>query len=746
MKHSLLLLIVCMFCSVSTLSAQDIEVREALFQRGDKAEYRQPAYDDSQWKTVSVEKDLRSQKMDITCQYGWYRIHVRIPRSIISTSELKGWLRIHLPHIDDCDETYLNGHLIGKMGIMPRTQEEYSHEIDYTYPSTREYLVDSGKGIVNWDADNVIAIRIYNANDRGGMLNDIVRITPVRRIEGIRLTFKQQPLTQKGQVGIVVDNRYSCHQSGRLHIEAFDIDRQQSLPAVDKSITLGNATTIAYTYDRNACIRLTATYTDKASGNTTTATIIPHYIQTPPAPAIPRYNGAAVYGVRPGSPIIFKMAFSGNKPMTYSVPDLPEGLTLDTQRGVIQGSLAKRGEYPLTLVATNAQGTAKATLTIKVGNTIALTPPMGWNSWNCWGLSVSQEKVMASAQAMLDKGLADYGFCYVNVDDSWPADQRAADGTIRTNEKFPDMKQLGDWLHERGFKFGIYSSPGDRTCGNYLGSINHEEQDANTFNAWGIDYLKYDWCGYSKVFRASSDRSHAAYLRPYMKMQQYLRQQPRDIFYSLCQYGMDEVWKWGPYVDANSWRTTGDITDTWTSLYDIGFNRQAPLHPYAAPGHWNDPDMLIVGKVGWSDKLRDTRLTTDEQYTHISLWALLAANMLIGCDVAQMDDFTQALLCNNEVLAVNQDPLGKQAHRQYKDDNVQIWMRQLYDGSYAVGIFNVSDADREVMLGYHLPNLDISNITGMRDLWRQADITSAPYETTFYIPAHGVKLLKISHR
>ena len=162
----------------------------------------------------------------------------------------------------------------------------------------------------------------------------------------------------------------------------------------------------------------------------------------------------------------------------------------------------------------------------------------------------------------------------------------------------------------------------------------------------------------------------AAYVRPYLKMEEYLRAQPRDIFYSLCQYGMADVWTWGHAVDANSWRTTGDITDTWKSLYNIGFERQTELWPYAGPGHWNDPDMLVVGKVGWSDNLRDSRLTPDEQYTHISLWSLLAANMLIGCDLAQIDDFTFNLLCNNEVNAVNQDILGRQARQDAFEDGM----------------------------------------------------------------------------
>lgn len=429
--------------------------------------------------------------------------------------------------------------------------------------------------------------------------------------------------------------------------------------------------------------------------------------------------------------------------MKFSIDHLPEGLKLDAANGIISGSLKGVGEYRMTIHATNAKGSAEAPFSIVVGSTIALTPPMGWNSWNCWGLSVSQQKVMSSAQAIIDKGLADYGYNYINVDDAWESAKRNADGTISTNEKFPDMKGLGDWLHSHGLKFGIYSSPGDRTCGQYLGSLDHEKQDAEVYNSWGVDYLKYDWCGYSKVFDKDPDKTVAAYVRPYLLMEKYLREQPRDIFYSLCQYGMADVWKWGHAVDANSWRTTGDITDTWNSLYDIGFMRQAELAPYAQPGHWNDPDMLIVGKVGWSANLRDSRLTPDEQYTHITLWTLLASNMLIGCDVAQMDDFTLSLLCNNEVNAVNQDVLGKQAKPEVIDGEIQIWKRPLSDGSYAVGIFNLSLEDTKVDFAKYLPQLGIKSLKSCRDLWRQKDISTT--DLNYFIPTHGTKYIKITY-
>ena len=224
-------------------------------------------------------------------------------------------------------------------------------------------------------------------------------------------------------------------------------------------------------------------------------------------------------------------------------------------------------------------------------------------------------------------------------------------------------------------------------------------------------------------------------------MERYLRQQPRDIFYSLCQYGMADVWKWGYAVDANSWRTTGDITDTWSSMYNIGFVRNAELYPYAQPGHWNDPDMLIVGKVGWSSNLRDSRLTADEQYTHISLWTLMASDMLIGCDLAQLDDFTINLLCNHEVNAINQDILGVQAKREITDGSIQIFRRPLSDGGYAIGIFNVGDDDAQVDFSKYLSELEIKGLKSVRDLWRQKDLSTS--DLRYFVPTHGVKYLKV---
>ena len=722
------------FCFVSliwlTLSAnaQSLVVNDAKFSVGDSPEWKAPGFDDSAWKTLSLDKTWDDQGISNDDSYAWYRIHVTIPSSILNGAAFPDRVQLALGSIDDCDETYLNGKLVGKTGRTPEDEGGYEGKWD----TPRKYLVDP-KHIL-WDKENVIAVRVYNGGNPGGFFEGPVYIGQVTLDAIAALT------VTSGDKGCEVSLSSITKLDGKLEVDTTDPMTGEKSTVSSKAVKLTpkkGHTAFVPAVGQNT---LTITYRDNHSGETLSGTFCPAYILTPKAPATPRYNGPKVFGVRPGSPVIFRLAFSGDKPMRYSVQGLPEGVTLDPEKGVLSGKVLKEGDYKLTLKATNSKGAAEADFTLKVGSKIALTPPMGWNSWNCWGTSVSQEKVMSSATALINSGLADYGYSYINIDDAWEAEERDSEGRIQTNDKFPDMKGLGEWLHSNGLKMGIYSSPGDRTCGGYLGTLDHEKQDAETWNEWGVDYLKYDWCGYWKIFEPDPDKSVAAYVRPYLKMQKFLREQPRDIFYSLCQYGMADVWTWGHAVDANSWRTTGDITDTWESLYDIGFKRQTGLYPYAGPGHWNDPDMLVVGKVGWSDNLRDSRLTPDEQYTHITLWSLLASNMLIGCDLAQIDDFTFNLLCNNEVNAVNQDILGEQAHRDVDEDGMQMWSRRLSDGTIAVGIFNLNDAPVPTFLKGALGKIGIEDVATVRDLWRQEDI---PTDATYIIPSHGVRFIKV---
>ena len=720
-----------------TMAAQELKFRAAKFKMGDDPSFSSVSLDDSKWETLSVCKTWDAQGKHVDAATGWYRFHVLRTKSMTESSDMKEGVQYALGGIDDADETYLNGELIGKTGQFPEDNGGYRSQ----WSKPRVYNVKLDSKHIRWEQDNVLAVRCYSGGHPGGMFQGPVIVKVPSRVDGLSLSTTQP---DANTMQVQVDSRYQSTLSGTLTLKQVDTDNGEVLSTVSRKFTVSEKKPAKYLLpvDKSKRVKVVATFTEKKSGRSITSESVNKYILTPAAPAVPRFNTTELYGVRPGSPVIFRFGVSGDKPMKFSAENLPEGLALNPDNGALSGKIDKVGSYTFTVKARNAKGEAAQRFTLRVGSKIALTPPMGWNSWNCWGLSVTQDRVMSSAKALLETGLADYGYAYINIDDAWEAAERNADGTIAVNEKFPDMKGLGDWLHSQGLKFGIYSSPGDRTCGGYLGSLDHEMQDAETYNSWGIDYLKYDWCGYGRKHATEKDnQTVASYVRPYLHMEECLRAQPRDIFYSLCQYGMADVWKWGEAVDANSWRTTGDITDTWESMYDIGFRRNAPLFPYAQPGHWNDPDMLIVGKVGWSSNLRDSRLTPDEQYTHISLWTLMASNMLSGCDISQMDDFTGGLLCNNEVNAVNQDILGRQAERVVEDGSIHIFKRPLADGSYAVGIFNVGDEDVNIDLQRYLQQMGAQRLTAVRDLWRQKDLSAT--DLRYFLPSHGVKYLKV---
>jgi alpha-galactosidase len=458
---------------------------------------------------------------------------------------------------------------------------------------------------------------------------------------------------------------------------------------------------------------------------------------TPKAPPQPRINGARVVGVRPGSPFLFTVPATGEKPMAISAKNLPAGLQLDPQSGCITGVLREKGTSVVTLRAQNARGAAERALKIICGDTIALTPPMGWNSWNCFACDVTEANVRAAADAMVASGLINHGWTYINIDDCWEAG-RDADGKVLSNQKFPDMKALTDYVHSKGLKIGLYSSPGPQTCAGHEGSYKHEELDARRYGEWGFDYLKYDWCSYGNIV---PNPDHAGYMKPYQVMRAALDKAPRDILFSLCQYGMGDVWEWGAEVGGNCWRTTGDITDTWSSMAGLGFG-QAGHEKFAGPGHWNDPDMLVVGYVGWSANVRPTHLTPSEQYTHISLWCLLCSPLLIGCDMTKLDDFTLNLLTNDEVLDVSQDPLGRQAARIAKTGPLEIWAKDLENGSKVVGLFNRGEAATSITVKWS--GLGISGQQSVRDLWRQKNLGKFPDQFKTDVSRHGVVLVKVT--
>jgi alpha-galactosidase len=458
-------------------------------------------------------------------------------------------------------------------------------------------------------------------------------------------------------------------------------------------------------------------------------------ILTPPEPPQPRINGPSVVGARPGHPFFYHVPVTGRAPVQLAADHLPPGLKLDAASGEITGVVERAGEYQVNLHAKNASGQAIKMLKIVLGDQIALTPPLGWNSWNCFAGAVDDGKIRAAADAMVSSGLINHGWTYVNIDDCWEG-KRDANGFIQSNAKFPDMKALADYVHAKGLKIGIYSSPGPKTCAGFEASWQHEQKDAQQYAAWGFDYLKYDWCSYGGI---APNPNHEELMKPYLVMEAALRKQNRDIVFSLCQYGMGQVWEWGAQVGGNCWRTTGDIGDSWGSMSGIGF-KQNGHEKWAGPGHWNDPDMLVLGKVGWGQP-HPTRLTPNEQYTHVSLWCLLSAPLLIGADMSQLDPFTFNLLANDEVLAVNQDPAGWQASRKAKDGETEVWAKDLADGSKAAGLFNRGEGAAEVTVKW--TDLGLTGKRQVRDLWRQKNAGKFADSFTTTVPRHGVCLVRI---
>jgi alpha-galactosidase len=360
-------------------------------------------------------------------------------------------------------------------------------------------------------------------------------------------------------------------------------------------------------------------------------------------------------------------------------------------------------------------------------NGLAKTPPMGWNSWNKFAGQVDDAAVRSIADAVSTNGMKEAGYIYINIDDTWEGDSRDAQGNITTNKKFPDMKVLADYVHGKGLKIGIYSSPGPNTCAGYEGSYGHEEQDARTYAAWGIDYLKYDWCGARNIYR---DEEMPAV---YQKMGDALAKSGRAIVYSLCQYGRDDVWKWGPDVSGNLWRTTSDIRDSWDSMAKIGFD-QDPLASWAGPGHWNDPDMLEIGNGGMNDT---------EYRTHMSLWAMLAAPLLAGNDLRSVSKPTMDILTNRDVIAVDQDALGRQARRIWQEGETEVWIRDLTGGAQAVAVFNKGTRDANVTVGWKDLGLNKAP-KNARDLWLHRDVPVVREGFTGNVPAHGAVMLRVS--
>ncbi|MCF8215077.1 MAG: NPCBM/NEW2 domain-containing protein [Chitinophagaceae bacterium] len=490
----------------------------------------------------------------------------------------------------------------------------------------------------------------------------------------------------------------------------------------------------------------------------------PQIILTPAPKNTPQINTAKVFGATPGNPVLFKVATTGVRPMSFSASNLPEGLQIASETGIITGSVKQRGNYEVILKAKNKLGEATKNLTIKIGDTIALTPPIGWNGWNSWEAEIDQEKVLASANAMVSKGLADHGWTYINVDDAWMGVRSGPDTALQPNEKFPDIKGMIDQIHAMGLKAGLYSTPYLASYGGYVGASSDyptggethelfkpnrppysrigkykfEPNDARQMAKWGVDFLKYDW----RIDVASTERMSTA-----------LKNSGRDIVFSLSNNApFEKVNDWVRL--SNMYRTGPDIKDSWTSLFNTAFILDK-WSPYTGPGHWGDADMMILGDVSIGPVLHPTRLTPYEQYSHVSIFSLIASPMLIGCPIERLDAFTLNLLSNDEIIAINQDPLGKAARLVLEKDGFQVWKRELENGDYAVGIFNIAGYGKTPQSYFRWGNeqpktfaLNFNEIGllgnfKIRDVWRQKDLGVFKGKITTSIPHHGVVMFRL---
>jgi alpha-galactosidase len=489
------------------------------------------------------------------------------------------------------------------------------------------------------------------------------------------------------------------------------------------------------------------------------------YILTPPTPAFPRINGPSVYGERPGKPFTYAVPVTGDRPMFFAAHGLPDGLSIDHASGIVSGVVEEPGTYSVLIRARNAKGVAARTLRFVIGDAIALTPPMGWNNYNIYSWGVTEDDIVTSARAMVSSGLAEHGWTYINTDDTWQGAPDPITKALQGNERFPDIKGMVDTIHSLGLKAGIYSTPWvtsyggrpgetadtpDRAWtgngnGQRFGAYSFAQIDADQYAAWGIDYLKYDWY--------PDDVQHVR------EMSDALRSTSRDIVFSLSNSAVFDL---APqYVQyANAWRMTGDITDSYESIVENGFSGSR-WAPYSGPGHWNDPDMMVVGVVGWGNP-HPTRLTADEQYSHMSLWCLESAPLLLGCDLTKLDPFTLNLLTNDDVLAVDQDALGKAAVcvateggdttvtgaapyttnlRSTTVPRLQVWAKPLEDGGTAVGLFNLGPDASQITADFD--DLGITGSKTVVDLWRQKDLGRFSDSFTATVPSHGVVLVKI---
>jgi alpha-galactosidase len=473
-----------------------------------------------------------------------------------------------------------------------------------------------------------------------------------------------------------------------------------------------------------------------------------------------RVNGASRIGVPTAKPFLYLIPASGRE-LKFSAVGLPQGLTLDAQTGIITGVALTEGSFNTRVMIQAPSGeTAAKDLELVVGKkTESLTPIMGWNPWYVWGCNIDDQKVRDAADMLVSTGLAAHGYNYINLDDCWQG-TRNADGEMVPNARFPDMKALADYVHARGLKIGIYTSPGQKTCAGYEGTKDADVEktqksyldiDVQTYAKWDMDFVKYDYCIFPKD-AATRDAYLSKQQAMYQRMTDAIQRSPRSMVHMICQYGENNVFKWGAQVGGNLWRTNHDLADEWAAIVRNGF-KNLPLSQFAGPGHWNDLDMLMVGKANWPSKLgqydipnqppRKTKLTVDEQKTHMSLWSLMSSPLLFSGDLSQLDPLTVNLLTNDDVLDVNQDALGAPVTVVGQQANEKIVVKRMSDGSVAVGFFNLRETPATMTAKIADLGLGQPKSLRLRNLWTGKEMIVTRPAVSGAIPAHGVIFVRL---
>jgi len=499
-------------------------------------------------------------------------------------------------------------------------------------------------------------------------------------------------------------------------------------------------------------------------------------ILTPAVQKTPRINGPKVYGVRPGKKFLYRIPCQGERPIHFSAEGLPDGLIIDSNKGIISGIVpSEKGEYKMILATRNVHGEVSRSFKLIVGEKMCLTPPVGWNAWGGHLINVTDELIRKAADVFVEEGLADVGFQYVSIDDCWMktspemyanrrdkvvqkhknwsyegviGDIRDTDGNIIPNNNFPDMKAMTDYIHSYGLKAGIYSTPGPLTCQDMAGSYGHERQDAEQYARWGFDLLKYDLCSGGRILNNLKEEDNTYGNQDFWKpMVEYLSQQEQDILYNLCQYGRDEPWTWAPEIGIQTWRIGGDLNHDVSNYFKQALRIAGNLREYSKPGQWNDPDFMYIHRIRDVSKMiepsEEIVLNTNERYQYVTLWSIICAPFFFSCDILEIDDFTIGLLANADVVNINQDELGHVAEVVKNNEYETVMVKDLADGSKVLAVFN-RNANTDSMIKVSWSEISESGSKRVYDVWRQLEIGTYKDEISVNLSADGVGLFILS--